>query len=571
MKWITFQGGDMSGHVHEAGTRAGYIKSCRRRVKVARDKVLPFVFTAMFGALMGNWFGAQKPDFNWHELETRFLANPFFPMTTTGLVSLAIWTMLIVILWIVSWVVANRYDKKVGTLFVLTALRPGQPQRDYAAGAIGRTFLRVRLLPAVDLDISGSEPPGGFDFRARVEQAAVDFGYALGDDEPETADNLLVNGLWWFGWGLGAQLARAGKPGRPAGYLCASGHANKSQVPGILQWHSPLARGSESEQESHLEIPRIGGHGAWATDVFDLFNFTGVADAIDDRACERAAAMLRCETIACGAGGSGPAILVIELGRQQLIQTEFRPGTHGDTAALLGVSAVAESEFGQCASVLNAQSITWLSRHGADSGYTALHPADFEATAHLVARETSELIRNHRELIVFASMPEALQIAIGARVETLCPESLAKIRFAAFDQSEKVFKIIRMGGAIKAIGGSSPKMLVNLTTHVITILGDDNTSVLVLPAARSSVRLGETISTRNAIALESGERVAVCEVRHSGTEGLPDAEDGVGLVVSRLTALANPSRRDLYFPADEVRGLDGQILGCRRLGRVWVS
>lgn len=49
---------------------------------------------------------------------------------------------------------------------------------------------------------------------------------------------------------------------------------------------------------------------------------------------------------------------------------------------------------------------------------------------------------------------------------------------------------------------------------------------------------------------------------------LPDPEDGVILIVSRVVAQALPSRRDLWFPHDMVRDEQGRITGARALGRI---
>ena len=46
-------------------------------------------------------------------------------------------------------------------------------------------------------------------------------------------------------------------------------------------------------------------------------------------------------------------------------------------------------------------------------------------------------------------------------------------------------------------------------------------------------------------------------------EGLPDEEDGVRFIVSRLVKAALPERGDLIVPADLIRDASGKITGCR--------
>ncbi|MGL5863150.1 MAG: hypothetical protein ACRCY9_18070 [Phycicoccus sp.] len=47
---------------------------------------------------------------------------------------------------------------------------------------------------------------------------------------------------------------------------------------------------------------------------------------------------------------------------------------------------------------------------------------------------------------------------------------------------------------------------------------------------------------------------------------LPEPEDGVGLIVSRVTAAA-VDRADLYFPFPEIRDAAGLVVGCGGLAR----
>lgn len=49
---------------------------------------------------------------------------------------------------------------------------------------------------------------------------------------------------------------------------------------------------------------------------------------------------------------------------------------------------------------------------------------------------------------------------------------------------------------------------------------------------------------------------------------LPEPEEGVFFVVSRMVAAACPERRDLLIPGALVRDDEGRVVGCRGLSRL---
>ena len=49
--------------------------------------------------------------------------------------------------------------------------------------------------------------------------------------------------------------------------------------------------------------------------------------------------------------------------------------------------------------------------------------------------------------------------------------------------------------------------------------------------------------------------------------GLPEPEVGTCYIVSQLVKNALPERDDLVVPAEVVRDADGNIIGCKSLGR----
>ena len=105
--------------------------------------------------------------------------------------------------------------------------------------------------------------------------------------------------------------------------------------------------------------------------------------------------------------------------------------------------------------------------------------------------------------------------------------------------------------------------LVNLTPHSVTILGDIELSVESSGVARIAAQ--DEVSG----ALEVlGISVPITKTVFGDPVGLPEAEDGVALIVSRLVAAALPERNDLFFPNQLVRDDQGRIIGCKSLSRI---
>lgn len=108
--------------------------------------------------------------------------------------------------------------------------------------------------------------------------------------------------------------------------------------------------------------------------------------------------------------------------------------------------------------------------------------------------------------------------------------------------------------------------LVNLTPHVVRLIGDD-ASVELAPAGPPArlvllpdqhdgfVRVGP-------LAVPLKRTAASSEVT-----GLPDPRSGALFIVARVVAEALPHRDDLVYPHDAVRDSAGVVIGCRSLAR----
>ena len=106
--------------------------------------------------------------------------------------------------------------------------------------------------------------------------------------------------------------------------------------------------------------------------------------------------------------------------------------------------------------------------------------------------------------------------------------------------------------------------IINKTPHPIHIVDADGAVVRTFPAcpAEDLIRLrAETVPC------EELDGVPTSRTEFGEATGLPDYEEGVYYVVSQLVKSAKASRSDLLVPAEVVRDENGQIIGCRSLGR----
>lgn len=100
----------------------------------------------------------------------------------------------------------------------------------------------------------------------------------------------------------------------------------------------------------------------------------------------------------------------------------------------------------------------------------------------------------------------------------------------------------------------------NLTPHAITICNNAGEVIRVFQS-EGLVRL--KASTVNAGQIDG---VPVSNTIFGEPEGLPEYTDGKFYIVSQIVKSALPKRLDLLVPAEIVRDLNGQIIGCKSLG-----
>ena len=106
------------------------------------------------------------------------------------------------------------------------------------------------------------------------------------------------------------------------------------------------------------------------------------------------------------------------------------------------------------------------------------------------------------------------------------------------------------------------KKIINLTPHDVNIVSEDKIITIeafkiVARCAQINQRIGEIETNKGSIPLS---RTQFGEV-----ENLPEQDEDVLYIVSRLVKDACPERPDLLVPNEIVRDETGRIVGCESL------
>jgi hypothetical protein len=105
--------------------------------------------------------------------------------------------------------------------------------------------------------------------------------------------------------------------------------------------------------------------------------------------------------------------------------------------------------------------------------------------------------------------------------------------------------------------------IINATPHDIDLFDDSGKKVLrtFKHNENALIRMEEDRESADSI-----DGVKTIELSF-GKANVPEEKEGTFYIVSNLIANAHPNRRDLLTPALSVRDKDGNIVGCRALGR----
>lgn len=108
--------------------------------------------------------------------------------------------------------------------------------------------------------------------------------------------------------------------------------------------------------------------------------------------------------------------------------------------------------------------------------------------------------------------------------------------------------------------------IINCTPHPITMCDAEGKIFHTFPKGEIVPRLSvKTVPAEELI--DHGINIPTTLTQFGEVENLPDFKAGIFLIVSQLVKSACPNRNDLLVPAEVVRDKDGNIIGCKSLGR----
>ena len=102
--------------------------------------------------------------------------------------------------------------------------------------------------------------------------------------------------------------------------------------------------------------------------------------------------------------------------------------------------------------------------------------------------------------------------------------------------------------------------IINLTPHAVTLITDYSEIVI------ESSGIARASESRKFVEFVNG--IPLHEISLGAVFGLPEEQDGIAYIVSRIVSEALPERNDLYIPDRVVRDGKGQVVGCLGLGIV---
>lgn len=110
-------------------------------------------------------------------------------------------------------------------------------------------------------------------------------------------------------------------------------------------------------------------------------------------------------------------------------------------------------------------------------------------------------------------------------------------------------------------------MLVNLTPHTINFYNDKNELIYSVEPSGKVARLKTNTVVMGSYDITNGVTIPTMHTVFGKIENLPDCDYETDYIVSTLVALACKNRLDVFFQNDLVRDENGNIIGCRSLGR----
>lgn len=106
-------------------------------------------------------------------------------------------------------------------------------------------------------------------------------------------------------------------------------------------------------------------------------------------------------------------------------------------------------------------------------------------------------------------------------------------------------------------------MVINKTPHAVHIMDDNGDIIRTYESQLPPIRISTTIHKGQP--LPDGTPTTI--TLFGKVEDLPEPTVEVFYIVSQLVKNELPHRQDLFVPAEVMRDKDGNIIGCKSLGR----
>jgi len=104
--------------------------------------------------------------------------------------------------------------------------------------------------------------------------------------------------------------------------------------------------------------------------------------------------------------------------------------------------------------------------------------------------------------------------------------------------------------------------IINKTPHPINIVDNEGKIIRTIEKDKVPIRLAS-----KTVQVGKINNIPISETKFGEPTGLPESVKGVFYIVSQLVMNALPHRTDFLIPAEVARDNEGNIIGCRSLGK----
>ena len=102
--------------------------------------------------------------------------------------------------------------------------------------------------------------------------------------------------------------------------------------------------------------------------------------------------------------------------------------------------------------------------------------------------------------------------------------------------------------------------IINLTPHAINLLSTNNEPITTILPTSPPARVSTTTTFSRMLGV-----ARITQTVFGDVEDLPEPQEGIIYIVSRIVRAALPNRDYLFYPNELVRDENGSIVGCQSL------